>query len=203
MKIICIGKNFIDHIKEFNGEIPSEPVFFLKPDTALLLNGKPFFYPDFSHDLQYETEIVVKICKPGKYIQEKFSHTYYEEISVGIDFTARDLQRNAMKSRNPWEISKAFDQSAVIGKMLNKSLYSDLNQLNFYLKINGEKKQSGNTRDMIFTIDHVISYISRFITLKIGDYLFMGTPSGVGPVQTGDHLEAFIEDKSLLTCEIK
>lgn len=203
MKIICIGRNYSEHAKELNNAVPEKPVFFMKPDTALLQKNNPFFYPTFSKDVHYETEIVLKINRNGKYIEEKFAHKYFEEIGIGIDFTARDLQAEQKKKGLPWEIAKAFDQSAPLGKFVPKSKFQDINQLNFSLKINGELRQQGNTRDMIFSFDHIISYVSQFVSLKTGDYIFTGTPSGVGPIKIDDHFEAFIEDEKLLEFNVK
>jgi 2-keto-4-pentenoate hydratase/2-oxohepta-3-ene-1,7-dioic acid hydratase in catechol pathway len=202
MKIICIGRNYVDHAKELNNPVPEKPVFFMKPDTALLLKHNPFFYPDFSNDVHYEVEIVVKIDRNGKYIDEKFAHKYYSEISVGIDFTARDLQAQAKKKGLPWEIAKAFDKSAPVGKFIPKSDFN-INDINFSLKVNGELRQQGNTRDMIFSIDKIISYVSRFITLRTGDLIFTGTPHGVGPTKIDDRFEAYIENEKLLEFNVK
>ena len=203
MKIICIGRNYSEHAKELNNAVPEKPVFFMKPDTALLQKNNPFFYPAFSKDVHYETEIVLKINRNGKYIEEKFAHKYFEEIGIGIDFTARDLQAEQKKKGLPWEIAKAFDQSAPLGKFVPKSKFPDINQLNFSLKINGELRQQGNTRDMIFSFDRIISYVSQFVSLKTGDFIFTGTPSGVGPIQINDHFEVFIEDEKLLEFNVK
>jgi len=203
MKIICIGRNYSEHAKELNNAVPEKPVFFMKPDTALLQKNNPFFYPPFSKDVQYETEIVLKINRNGKCIEEKFAHKYFDEIGIGIDFTARDLQTEQKKKGLPWEIAKAFDQSAPLGKFVPKSKFQDINQLNFSLKINGELRQQGNTRDMIFSFDRIISYVSQFVSLKIGDYIFTGTPSGVGPIHMNDHFEAFIEGEKLLEFNVK
>lgn len=203
MKIICIGRNYIDHAKELNNPVPKKPVFFLKPDTALVKGNKPFFYPDFSEDVHYECEIVVHINRVGKNISAKFAHRYYEEIGIGIDFTARDLQQECKTKGLPWEVAKAFDNSAPIGKFLPKSKFADINKLNFSLDINGETVQQGNTADMIFNIDELIAYTSRFMTLKMGDLLFTGTPVGVGPVKIGDRLVASIEGEELLNFMVK
>lgn len=203
MKIICIGRNYAEHARELKSTVPSEPVFFCKPDTALLIRNRPFFIPDFTQDLHYEVEIVVKINKLGKNISEKFAHTYYEEIGVGIDFTARDLQRNCIEKGLPWEMCKGFDYSAVINKFLKKEELGDLQNIDFRLEQNGKVVQQGNSRDMIFSIDKLISYVSKFMTLKTGDYLFTGTPVGVGPVVINDKLEAFLGEQSLLKCTVK
>lgn len=204
MKIICIGKNYADHAKEMNSAVPEKPVFFLKPDTALLGKGQQFYYPDFTKELHHEIEIVVKISKNGKNIEEKFASGYYEEIGLGIDFTARDLQDEAKKKGLPWEIAKAFDNAAVVGeRFLPKTNFNDINAIPFRLDLNGNTVQNGNTKDLIFSIDKVISYVSRFITLRQGDYLFTGTPSGVGPVKIGDRLQGFIDNDQLLDFFIK
>ncbi|RLD88840.1 MAG: 2-hydroxyhepta-2,4-diene-1,7-dioate isomerase [Bacteroidetes bacterium] len=203
MKIICIGRNYIDHAKELNNPVPEKPVFFMKPDTALLLKHNPFFYPDFSNNVHYETELVVKIDRNGRHIEEKFAHKYYNEIGIGIDFTARDLQAEAKKKGLPWEIAKAFDQAAPLGSFLPKSRFEDLNNINFSLKINDELRQQGNSKDMIFTFDAIIAYVSRFVTLRTGDLIFTGTPQGVGPTKINDHFEAFIEEEKLLAFNVK
>ena len=203
MKIIAVGWNYHDHNKEMNRSfIPQEPTIFMKPDSALLKDGKPFFIPDFSEQIEYETELVVKIDRLGKNIAPRFAHRYYNEVSVGIDFTARDLQKKLKEMGGPWEISKAFDYSAVIGKFVP---VSELNHENikFNLDINGETVQSGNSSEMIFKIDDIIAYVSRFFTLKIGDLIFTGTPSGVGPVKINDHLEGYIENNKLLDFFVK
>ncbi len=203
MKIICIGRNYANHAKEMNSPIPDVPMFFMKPDTALLPKKNPFFYPSFTNDLHYECEIVVRINKLGKNIAEKFAHEYYDEIGLGIDFTARDLQQKCKENGHPWEIAKAFEHSAPMSdKFLNKNNLS-MENLNFFLYKNGELVQHGNTKDMIFNIDKLIAYISQFITLKIGDLLFTGTPEGVGPVQIGDILKGKIEDTDMFTLKIK
>ncbi|MEN8224633.1 MAG: fumarylacetoacetate hydrolase family protein [Bacteroidota bacterium] len=204
MKIICIGRNYIDHAKELNNPVPEKPVFFLKPDTALLRRNKPFYYPDFSEDIHYECELVVKINKLGKNIQKKFAHTYYDEIGVGIDFTARDLQSHSKKKGLPWEIAKAFDASAPLSMdFIRKDEFQALNNISFHLDKNGERVQDGNSSDMIFDFDELIVYLSKFFTLKTGDLIFTGTPAGVGPVKIGDKLEAYIGDRLMLKCHIK
>ncbi|MBE7441823.1 MAG: fumarylacetoacetate hydrolase family protein [Flavobacteriales bacterium] len=203
MKIICIGRNYVDHAKELNNPIPKEPVFFMKPDTALIQSRNPFIYPSFSNDIHHEVEIVVKINKIGKHIEERFAHKYYEEITVGVDFTARDVQQQCKEKGLPWEKAKAFDGSAPTGKFVNISEFNDINNLIFSLQINGETKQQGNTKDMLFNINQIIAYVSQFVTLKIGDYIFTGTPAGVGAVKIGDKIECFIEDKKLLSFNVK
>lgn len=175
----------------------------MKPDTALLQKHNPFFYPSFSEDVHYETELVLRICKNGRHIGEKFARNYFDKIGIGIDFTARDLQAECKKKGLPWEIAKAFDQSAPIGQFMAVSEFNDLSDINFSLKINGELRQTGNSKDMIFTFDQVIAYISKFITLREGDYIFTGTPEGVGPTKVDDHFEAFIEGKKLLEFSVK
>ena len=203
MKFICIGRNYAKHIQELQHETPKEPVFFLKPDSAITRCNRPFFLPDFSERVDYETEIIVKINRLGKCIAEKFSHLYYEEIGLGVDFTARDIQKRCIDQGNPWEIAKAFDGSAVVGKFLPKSQLPDVQNLNFHLLLNGEKVQEGNSKDMLFTIDQIIAYVSKFITLRTGDIIFTGTPVGVGPVHINDHLEGFLEDVKMFEFNVK
>jgi 2-keto-4-pentenoate hydratase/2-oxohepta-3-ene-1,7-dioic acid hydratase in catechol pathway len=203
MKIICIGRNYANHINELNNERPTEPVIFLKPDTAVLNQKTPFILPDFSNDVHYELEVIVKICKVGKYIDAKFAHKYYEEIGLGIDFTARDLQSKLKEKGLPWEISKAFDGSAVIGDFLPKNDITSLENSNFELKKNGQTVQLGNTNQMLWNIDEIIAYVSQFFTLKTGDIIFTGTPEGVGKVEENDVLEGFFENKKLLSLTIK
>ena len=203
MKIICIGRNYAEHAKEMNSPVPSEPVFFLKPDTALIKDNQPFYYPDFSKEIHHEVEIVLKINKPGKNISTGFANKYYDEIGIGIDFTARDIQAICKEKGLPWEKGKAFDGSAPVGQFVNKNKFSDINNINFHLTINGNTVQKGSTKDLLFSFDKVISYISTFITLKTGDLIFTGTPEGVGPVVIGDRLEAYIENEKLINFEIK
>jgi acylpyruvate hydrolase len=198
MKIICIGRNYIDHARELGNKVPEEPVFFMKPDSALIKNNKPFFYPDFSNEIHHEIEIVVKISRLGKHIEKKFAHRYYEEVGLGIDFTARDLQKKQAMDGKPWEISKAFDGSAPLGKFIRLDTLPDPSAIRFRLEKNGREVQKGNTKDMIFSIDEIIAYVSKFLTLKIGDLIFTGTPAGVSPVKIGDQLTAYLEDKCLL-----
>ena len=203
MKIFAIGRNYAEHIKELNNERPEEPVIFTKPDTAILKNNEPFYYPSFSKDIHYEVEILLKIDKEGKNIEQKFAHKYYQEIGIGVDFTARDLQQKAKEKGLPWDIAKGFNGSAPISEFIPLASIKDLHNLNFSLKVNGEFKQQGNTSLMIFTFDYIIAYLSKFFTLKKGDIIFTGTPKGVGPVKTGDRLEAFIEDMPMLFFEVK
>ena len=203
MKIICIGRNYANHAKEMNASVPEVPLFFMKPETALLPRRNPFYYPNFTKDLHFECELVVRISKLGKNISERFAHEYYNEIGLGIDFTARDLQAKCKEKGHPWEIAKAFEHSAPLSKKFIDKNTLNLNDLNFHLLKNRAVVQKGNIMDMIFTIDELIAYVSQFMTLKIGDLLFTGTPEGVGPVQIGDHLEGFIEGKQLLNLKIK
>jgi len=203
MKILAIGMNYLSHVKEMSNILSSEPVIFSKPESALLLNNKPFFYPDFSTDVQYETEIVVVIDRLGKRIAPKFAHRYYSEITVGIDFTARDLQKNCKEKGHPWEIAKSFDNSAPIGRMISKTTFPDLQNINFHLDLNGTTVQQGNTKDMIFTVDQIIAHVSRYFTLKTGDLIFTGTPHGVGSVNIGDHLQAYLENELVLDFKVK
>ena len=203
MKIICIGRNYADHAKELNNPVPVNPVFFMKPDSSLLINNKPFFYPSFSKEIHYETEIVLKVSKLGKSIYPQFANRYYEEIGIGIDFTARDLQNICKKEGHPWEIAKAFDQSAVLGKFVPKTSLPDLSAINFQLELNDITVQKGNTRDLLFSFDELISYVSTFVTLKTGDLIYTGTPAGVGPVKIGDHLVASLEGQVLLDFRVK
>ncbi|SKB68059.1 2-keto-4-pentenoate hydratase/2-oxohepta-3-ene-1,7-dioic acid hydratase (catechol pathway) [Salegentibacter holothuriorum] len=204
MKIICIGRNYADHISELENEKPKEPVIFLKPDTSILLKKQPFFIPDFSEDVHYEVEVLVKIKKVGKHIQEKFAHKYYDEIGLGIDFTARDLQQKLKEKGLPWEKAKAFDGAAVVGeKWLPKDSIADINMLNFRLEKNGETVQKGNTGLMLWKIDELIAYVSQFFTLKIGDIIFTGTPAGVGKVSVEDKLTGFIEEDQIFSIQTK
>ena len=205
MKIICIGHNYVEHTKELNSEIPTEPVFFLKPDTALLRDNQAFYLPDFSNEIHHEVELLVKISKNGKHIDEAFAGNYYEEIGIGIDFTARDIQRTCKLKGLPWEKAKAFDGSAPIGRWISKKTIAMNNQngIDFHLTVNNKMVQHGNSTNMIFSFDQIIAYVSKFITLRQGDILFTGTPKGVGPVAIGDRLEAFIGNTSLLNFEVK
>lgn len=203
MKIICIGRNYAAHIEELKNEKPGKPVVFLKPDTALLKGGAPFYYPDFSENIHHELELVLKISKEGKYIQPQFAYRYFEEIGLGIDFTARDLQDQCKAKGLPWEIAKAFNGSAPIGNFKPVSDFSDLKDIDFHLEINGELKQKGNTSLMLFDFATIISYVSQFFTLKKGDLIYTGTPAGVGPVKIGDQLTGFIGTEKMLDFEVK
>jgi len=203
MKFICIGRNYAAHIAELQHSTPKNPVFFMKPESAITRCNRPFFIPDFSQEVHYETEIIVKINRLGRHIQEKFAHLYYDEIGLGVDFTARDLQRACIKDGEPWEIAKAFDGSAVVGKFLPKNELPDVQDLHFHMLLNGEQVQTGHTHDMLFTVDKLISYVSQFVTLKMGDILFTGTPVGVGPVKINDRLEGYLEGKKLFDFKVK
>jgi acylpyruvate hydrolase len=203
MKIICIGRNYAEHARELNNAVPTEPVYFMKPDSALLTRNRPFFYPEFTSDLHYECEIVLRIGKVGKCISEKFALSYVDAIGIGIDFTARDLQQKAKEKGLPWEKAKAFDFSAPVSPFIPVQEFSDLQNIAFSLKKNGILVQEGNTSAMIFTIPAIIAYVSQFMTLKTGDYIFTGTPAGVGPVAIGDKLEAFIGERKMLTVPVK
>jgi len=203
MKVICIGRNYALHAKELGNELPTEPVFFLKPDTALLKNNADFYHPSFSSNIQYEAEIVVRISKEGKNIQEKFAHKYYNQIGLGIDFTARDIQQELKSKGLPWEKAKAFNHSAPISSFIDVNEFDNVQNIPFSLKKNDVLVQEGNTCDMIFNINHIISYISTYILLKTGDLIYTGTPAGVGKVAIGDQLSGFIGDKEMITVAIK
>jgi len=203
MKIICIGRNYANHIAELKNERPAEPVIFMKPDSAVLLKQHPFVIPEFSEEIHHEIEIIVKINKVGKYIEPKFAHKYYDEISVGIDFTARDLQAKLKEKGLPWEKAKAFDGSAVIGDFLPKTDFISMENLSFELTNNAQTVQKGNTSHMLWKIDELISYVSQYFTLKIGDIIFTGTPEGVAAVKPNDVLEGFLEDKKLFRIQVK
>jgi len=203
MKILAIGRNYTAHIEELNNDRPKEPLIFTKPDTALLQKNAPFYYPDFSNNIHFEVEIILRICKHGKYIDSKFAQNYFDAIGIGIDFTARDLQDKAKAEGLPWDLAKGFNGSAPISKFIDKTEFENIKNINFSLVIDGEKKQEGNTSLMLFEFEEIISYISRFITLKTGDIIFTGTPSGVGSIAIGNKLEAFIEHDKLLEVEIK
>ena len=203
MKIICIGRNYLPHIKELGHQVPENPTFFLKPDTSVITDNRPFPLPDFSQQVEYEVEILVRIDKVGKNIRKTEAHTYYHEIGLGIDFTARDLQKKCIERGDPWEIAKAFDGSAVISQFIEKDQFTDLNNLNFHLDLNGTTVQSGNSGEMLFSIDRIIAHVSQFLTLEAGDVLFTGTPKGVGKVAINDRLEGFLEGRKLLDFKIK
>ncbi|TYA71378.1 fumarylacetoacetate hydrolase family protein [Seonamhaeicola marinus] len=203
MKLICIGRNYTEHIEELENEKPLEPVIFQKPDSAILLKKQPFFIPDFSNEIHYEVEVLVKINRIGKYIDKKFAHKYYSEIGLGIDFTARDLQRKLKEKGLPWEKAKAFDGSAVVGKWIPKNEFEDINAVDFSLKKNQEIVQKGNTSLMLWKIDEIIEYVSKYFTLKIGDIIFTGTPAGVGIVKPNDKLKGFIENREMFSISIK
>lgn len=203
MKIICIGRNYTEHIEELENERPVDPVVFMKSDTSILLKKQPFFIPDFSKEIHHEVEVLVKINKLGKYIDQKFAHKYYNEISVGIDFTARDLQSKLKEKGLPWEKAKAFDGSAVVGQWISKDQFSDLDDINFKLEKNNEIVQQGNTKKMLWKIDELIAYVSQYFTLKIGDVIFTGTPAGVGRVDTDDRLTGYLEGQQLFSILVK
>ena len=203
MKLICIGRNYVDHIKELENERPSDPVVFLKPDTSILLKRQPFFIPDFSDDIHHEVEVLVKINRIGKHIDKKFAHKYYDELGLGIDFTARDLQSQLKAKGLPWEKAKGFDGAAVVGKWLPKTEVGDVNNINFSLAKNEETVQQGNTSLMLWKIDEIIEYVSKYFTLKIGDIIFTGTPAGVGKVQADDVLVGTLEGKQMFSVKIK
>lgn len=203
MKILAIGRNYAEHAKELNNPVPDEPVIFLKPETALIRKNQPFFYPDFSKEIHYEVELVLKICKLGKNIPEKFTHRYYNEIGIGIDFTARDLQNELKKKGLPWEKAKGFDGAAPLGKFLSKEFFPDVHAINFSLEKNGSIVQQGNSSQMIHSFEAIIAHVSQYFTLKIGDLIFTGTPAGVGPVAIGDNLVAKIEGHELLKVQVR
>lgn len=202
MKIICIGRNYVEHIEELGNERPEYPIIFMKPDTSLLKNNEPFYYPDFSKDVHHEIEVLVKIKKEGKSIAKEFAHQYYDEIGLGVDFTARDWQTIVKEKGYPWEIAKAFNGSAPVSQFISKD-DRDMTDINFRLEINGKEVQNGNTSLMLWPIDEIIAYVSRFILLKTGDIIFTGTPKGVGPVKIGDRLAGYLEDKKMLDFEVK
>ena len=203
MKIIAIGRNYAAHAKELNNEIPTKPVIFLKPDTAVLKDNKPFYIPDFSSDVHFELEVVLKICKEGKHIAEKFASNYYDEVGLGIDFTARDIQAQHKEKGLPWELAKAFDNSAAISMFLPKSDFPDVYNMGFELKVNDLTRQNGHTSNLLFSFEKIIAFVSQYITLKKGDLIFTGTPEGVGQVKQGDHLAAWLEGKQLLDFNVR
>jgi acylpyruvate hydrolase len=198
VKIICVGRNYLEHARELNNPPPAAPIFFLKHEGCLVRHNRPFFLPDFSNEIHHEVEVVVRINRLGKKIDLRYAGRYYNEVGLGIDFTARDLQKKAKEQGLPWEPSKAFDNSAPVSRFLPLEQVGDIKNLDFYLDINGKTVQKGNTRDMIFPVDEVISFVSQYMTIKTGDILFTGTPAGVGPVYVGDHLEAYLEDRKML-----
>jgi len=203
MKIICIGRNYVAHAKELNNDVPGKPVFFMKPDSALVINNRPFFYPDFSNNVHHELEVVIRIDRLGRSIEEKYASRYFSEIALGVDFTARDLQDEQKKKGLPWEIAKGFDYSAPISEFLPVSKFKDIHELSFNLDINGKRVQDGNTSLMIFSFEKIIAYVSRFMTLKTGDLIYTGTPAGVGPVAVNDRLEAYLEGEKLMDFPVK
>jgi acylpyruvate hydrolase len=203
VKIICVARNYSEHIRELNNKDSDVPIFFCKPDTSIIKNNRPFFIPDFSDEVHHEVELVLQICRLGKSIPAKYAHRYYDKIGIGIDFTARDLQRECKAKGLPWEIAKGFEGSAPISRFLAKSEFPDLNNIDFRLEINGHVVQKGNSRDMIFSVDEIIEYVSRFFTLRTGDLIFTGTPVGVGPVKPGDRLQAFINEEKMMDFLIK
>ncbi len=203
MKIIAIGRNYAAHAKELNNPVPTTPVIFMKPDTALLKDNKPFYLPEFSNDIHFELEVVLKICKEGKHIQEKFAQNYYEEIGLGIDFTARDIQSRHKEMGLPWELAKAFDNSAVISNFVPKTSVSDIYDFGFELQVNQQIRQQGNTKNLLFSFEQIIAFVSQYITLKKGDLIYTGTPEGVGQVLAGDHLEAWLNGQKLLDFHTK
>lgn len=203
MKIICIGRNYVAHAKELNNDVPTKPVFFMKPDSALVIDNRPFFYPDFSKNVHHELELVIRIDRLGRSIEEKFANRYYNEVALGVDFTARDLQDEQKKKGLPWEIAKGFDYSAPISEFFPVSKYKDIHKLDFRLDLNGKTVQEGNSSLMIFSFEKIIAYVSRFMTLKTGDLIYTGTPAGVGPVAVNDRLEAYLEGEKLMDFPVK
>lgn len=203
MKIICIGKNYALHVKEMNSDIPEEPVFFMKPDSSLLLNNKPFFYPEFSKNIHYEVELVLKINRVGKNIEEKYAHRYFDEIGLGVDITARDIQKRCIEKGLPWEVAKSFDSSAVLGRFVPKNKLPSPDNINFSLNKSGKEVQNDNSGNMLFSFDEIIAYVSKFLTLKTGDLIYTGTPPGVGPVEIGDRLEGYLEKQKMFDFMIK
>jgi len=203
MKIICIGRNYVAHAKELNNDVPTKPVFFMKPDSALVISNRPFFYPDFSNDVHHELEVVIRIDRLGRSIEEKFANRYYSELALGVDFTARDLQSEQKAKGLPWEIAKGFDYSAPVSDFFPVSKFRDIHDLSFRLDLNGKTVQDGSTSLMIFSFEKIISYVSRFMTLKTGDLIYTGTPAGVGPVAVNDRLEAYLEGEKLMDFPVK
>ena len=203
MKVIAIGRNYADHAKELNNPVPTVPVIFLKPDTAVLKDNKPFYHPEFSLDIHHEIEVVLKVSKEGKHISEKFAANYFEEIGLGIDFTARDIQQKHKEKGLPWELAKAFDNSAPVSRFIAKTEFKDLYNLNFKLDINDRTVQEGNTSNLLFSFEYIIAFVSKYFTLKKGDLIFTGTPQGVGKVNPGDHLAGYLEDIKLLDFDVR
>lgn len=203
MKIICIGRNYVAHARELNNEVPDQPVFFMKPDSALVISNRPFFYPEFSQDVHHELEVVIRINRLGRSIEERYAHRYFNELALGVDFTARDLQAEQKKKGLPWEIAKGFDYSAPVSEFHPLEKFGDIHKLNFHLDVNGKTVQEGNTSLMIFSFEKIIAYVSRFMTLKTGDLIFTGTPAGVGPVAINDRLEAYLEGEKLMDFPVK
>ena len=203
MKIICIGRNYVAHARELNNEVPDRPVFFMKPDSALVISNRPFFYPEFSKDVHHELEVVIRINRLGRSIEERFAHRYFNELALGVDFTARDLQAEQKKKGLPWEIAKGFDYSAPVSEFYPLEKFGDIHKLSFHLDLNGKTVQEGNTSLMIFSFEKIIAYVSRFMTLKTGDLIFTGTPAGVGPVAVNDRLEAYLEGEKLMDFPVK
>lgn len=203
MKIIAIGRNYAEHAKELNNPVPTVPVIFMKPDTALLKENKPFYHPEFSNDVHHELEVVLKICKEGKHVAEKFASNYFDEIALGIDFTARDIQSKHKEKGLPWELAKSFDHSAPVSNFIAKDKFADLYNLNFRLELNGNVVQSGSTKDLLFSFEKIIAFVSQYITLKKGDLIFTGTPAGVGKVIIGDHLAGYLEEEKLLDFDVR
>jgi len=203
MKIICIGRNYVAHARELNNDVPTKPVFFLKPDSALVIDNRPFFYPDFSTNVHHELEVVIRIDRLGRSIEEKFAGRYFSEIGLGVDFTARDLQDEQKQKGLPWEIAKGFDYSAPVSGFFPVSRYKDIHNLSFHLDLNGKTVQEGSTSLMIFSFEKIIAYVSRFMTLKTGDLIYTGTPAGVGPVAVNDRLEAYLEGEKLMDFPVK
>jgi acylpyruvate hydrolase len=203
MKIIAIGRNYAEHAKELNNPVPTTPVIFMKPDTALLKDNKPFYYPEFSQDVHYEIELVLKVSKEGRHISEKFAANYFEEVGLGIDFTARDIQARHKEKGLPWELAKGFDHSAPISNFVPKTQFADLYDLNLKLDLNGETRQDGNTKNLLFSFEKLIAFVSQYITLKKGDLIFTGTPEGVGAVKQGDRLEGYLQGEKMLDFYVK
>ena len=203
MKIICIGRNYLAHAKELNNEVPTRPVFFMKPDSALVISNRPFFYPDFSEDVHHEIEVVIRVDRLGRSIEEKYANRYYSEVALGVDFTARDLQKEMKDKGLPWEIAKGFDYSAPVSEFFPVSNFRDIHDLSFRLDVNGKTVQNGSTSLMIFSFEKIIAYVSRFMTLKTGDLIFTGTPAGVGPVSVNDRLEAYLEGDKIMDFPVK